>query len=230
MNMLRPVMGVIALGALAGGAWYGYREAMELPIHTVRFAGDTSRVAPSDLEQFARGLRGIPGGDATLGAVREAARRLPWVREVAVRRIFPDGIEVRLEAHQLLARWSESQLVSPLGEVFTADYDEPLPRLTGPEGSAPEMARELPAILTALQPLGSPLAELKLSPRGAWQVVLASGLTLELGRTDLAARIARFAEAWPRVAADAGPVPAYADLRYPNGFALRRAAPRANKT
>jgi cell division protein FtsQ len=69
-------------------------------------------------------------------------------------------------------------------------------------------------------PLGSPLAELKLSPRGAWQVVLESGLVLELGRIDRVARLERFAAAWPRLALH-DPAPRYADLRYPNGFALR---------
>jgi cell division protein FtsQ len=147
-----------------------------------------------------------------------------------VRRRFPDAVEVSFEAYRALARWGDA-LVSPQGEVFAGETTERLPRLTGPEGSAPEMVRQLPAIAGALAPLGSPLAALRLSPRGAWLAELESGLVLEIGREDINARLARFAAAWPRIAAD-GAAPRYADLRYPNGFALRRpevAAERAVK-
>ena len=171
----------------------------------------------------------MPGSSATLGAVREAGRRLPWVREVTVRRRFPDALEVRIEAHVALARWNDHQLVSAQGEVFSANHEGELPRLSGPEGAAPEMAREFPRIVRALEPMGIALSELRLSARGAWQVVLASGLVLELGRTDLAARLERFVEVWPRIASQES-APVYADLRYPNGFALRRALARPSKS
>ena len=41
------------------------------------------------------------------------------------------------------------------------------------------------------------------------------------GGFDVVARIDRFAAAWPQLAQGA---PRYADLRYPNGFALKRPA------
>jgi cell division protein FtsQ len=83
------------------------------------------------------------------------------------------------------------------------------------------MVRQYPAMVAALAPLESAIAELRLSPRGAWQVKLASGLELELGRGDVEPRLARFVSAWPHLVAR-GVAPQHADLRYPNGFALRR--------
>ena len=65
------------------------------------------------------------------------------------------------------------------------------------------------------------IAELRLNARGAWQVVLDSGLTLHLGRGDVAARLARFAVAWPQLAARQTE-PRHVDLRHANGFALRK--------
>ena len=223
MNALvRALLGALALGALGGGAWYAYAAASTQPIRTVTFTGDTARVAKADLDRLVESVRALPAGGATLAAVREAARRVPWVREASARRRFPDGVEVRLEAYPVLARWGDAQLVTPQGEVFAAQVSEKLPKFVGPEGSSVEMAREYPAIALALVPLGSPVAELRLSPRGAWQVSLDSGLVLDLGRGDVLGRIERFARAWPQLA-KADPAPRYADLRYPNGFALRRA-------
>lgn len=218
----RTVFGIVALVGLAGGAWAAYDAASRQPIREVRFAGDTTRIAPADLGRLAESLRGLPAEEASLGAVREAARRIPWVREATVRRHFPHTVEIAIETHAALARWNDSALVSPAGEIFTAEYTGTLPRFSGPDGSAGEMVREYETIARALLPLGVPLAELKLSARGAWQAILESGLVLELGRTDIVGRIARFAAAWPRLAA-LDPPPLYADLRYPNGFAVRRA-------
>ena len=74
----------------------------------------------------------------------------------------------------------------------------------------------------ALAPLASAVTDVNFSPRGAWQVVLESGLTLEVGRADVEARLQRFAAAWPQLAS-AGVASRHADLRYANGFALRTA-------
>ena len=224
------VLPAVAAGAvaavLAGGGWYGWREIASRPLTHVDFGGDVARIAPADLEVFAAGLRGMPAGRVSLAAVREAARRIPWVRDAAVRRRFPDGLEVSFDAYDVLARWGGHALVSSRGEVFNAPYDASLPRFLGPDGSGPEMAQRYAEVAKAAQPLASPVAELHLSARGAWQVVLDSGLVLELGRGDVMPRLERFARAWPGLAAR-GARTRHADLRYANGFAIRRAAEAA---
>ena len=64
-----------------------------------------------------------------------------------------------------------------------------------------------------------------LSARHAWQLRLANGLHLVLGRdADLAeARLRRFVEVYP----GAKSKNEYVDLRYPNGFALRVPDPKS---
>jgi len=216
----------VAAAALAGGAWYGFDAISSQPIERVQFAGDLHRIAPADLEAFVRAVQGANATGASLEAVREAARRIPWVREASVRRRFPDAIEVTLETHEPLARWNDAELVSTRGDVFAAEYVGTLPRFHGRDGSAAQMAAEYPAIVKALAPLGVTVTEVTLSPRGAWQVALDSGLVLELGRDDIEARLERFARAWPVVAAR-GVETRHADLRYANGFALTRVAEKA---
>lgn len=217
----RAGLGLLALAAVAGAAGYAYVAASSQPIRVVVFTGDTQRIAAADLERLAATVQAMPAGSATLGAVREAARRIAWVREASARRRFPDGVEVRLETYEPYARWGDGRLVSATGEMFAAQQAARLPRFSGPEGAAAEMAREHAALSRALAPLGSPIAELKLSARGAWEVSLESGLVLELGRGERMPRVERFVAAWPQLA-KSDPPPKYADLRYPNGFALKR--------
>ncbi len=220
-RMLPATAALVVLAALAGGAWYGFEAISAQPVRTVLFAGDLKRIARADLDAFALGVQGVAPSRATLGAVREAARRIPWVRDASVRRRFPDAIEVTFETHEPLARWGEGALVSTRGEVFSARYEGFLPRFKGPEGSAAQMVREFPAIRGAVEPLSSAVTEIRLSPRGAWQVVLESGLTLDLGRGDIHPRLVRFIAAWPQLAAQ-GVETRHADLRYANGFAMQR--------
>ena len=219
----------VAVAALAAGAWYGFDAISSQPIRRVVFAGDLQRIARADLDAFARSVEGAAPSGASLVAVREAARRIAWVREATVRRRFPDAVEVTFETHQPLARWSESALVSAKGEVFAADYDGFLPQFTGPQGSSAQMAGEYPALRDAIAPLASAITELRLSPRGAWQVTLESGLSLDLGRGDVHSRLARFVSAWPQLASQ-GVEARHADLRYANGFAVRTAEVRALPT
>lgn len=211
----------IAIAALAAGAWYGFDAISSQPIRRVDFAGDLQRISRADLEAFARGVEGASPSGASLAAVREAARRIAWVRDATVRRRFPDAVEVTFETHEPLARWGEGGLVSARGELFAAEYEGFLPKFAGPQAGAAQMAREYAAIRDALAPLSSAVTELRLSPRGAWHVGLESGLQIELGRGDIAARLARFVAVWPQLASR-GVESRHADLRYANGFALQQ--------
>ena len=217
----------IAMGAvLAVAGWHGYQYALAQPFKRVVFAGDAERLRPLDLEALASAVKSTE--QPNLESVREAARRVPWVRDVAVRRQFPDAVEITFQAYEAFARWNDRELVNREGEVFAADAPANLPRLRGPEGTAAMVTREFPQVVQVLEPLGSPVTELRLSARGAWEVVLANGLTVELGRGDWKPRAARFAAVWPGLAQEARTT-RYADLRYPNGFALRRAVEIAPK-
>lgn len=212
--------GVVAM--LAAGAWYGYGTVVNRPVRDVVFTGDLEPLPKDVLEEFARELKKRTGG-TSLASVRENAKRIPWVREAAVRRLWPDVIEVEFEAYRALARWNGVALVSPAGEIFNAPTDAALPSFTAPDAAAPTVIAMWPALVQALASLAVPIQELRVSARGAWDVSLASGLRIVLGHEDVLARARRFAAAWPQVAA-LGVDTKYADLRYPNGFALRQPA------
>jgi cell division protein FtsQ len=94
-----------------------------------------------------------------------------------------------------------------------------------PPGSEAEVARRYAAFAAAVAPLGTQLERVVLTPRLAWQLRLANGLHVALGRdADLAeARLRRFVEVYPGAKSKSE----YVDLRYPNGFALRLPDPKS---
>jgi len=160
-----------------------------------------------------------------LDRVRNSLQKLPWVDEARVERRWPGTLEVAITEHVPLARWNTDEIVSTRGRVFSAAVSEPLPRLSGPEGSAPQVIEQWHAFSKTLAPLKLSVDQLALSSRHAWTMKLSDGTRITLGRADVAARLARFVALYPALFADAAPQTV--DLRYPDGFAVRPADGRS---
>lgn len=156
-----------------------------------------------------------------LEQLRSAFEKLPWVREARVARRWPDTLVVSFSEHVPLARWNDAELLNQQGEVFAAALDAPLPHLRGPENSNSEVAQTYRTYQQQLATVGRKLDELQLSPRRAWRLRLDDGTEIMLGRTDPAARLARFLALYPKLYANPAQAPRYVDLRYADGFAVR---------
>ena len=198
------------------------------PVREVRFEAAPGHVTRDQVEIVVR--RELRGNFFTLDldAVRKAFTRLPWVRSVDLRRRWPDQLEVKLEEHKPLARWDTGALVNTYGERFEAAYSGRLPVFIGPPGAAKEMAIQYEYFRRRLAGIGQRPVQVRVSPRRAWQLKLDSGLTLELGREQIEARVDRFVAAYQRAVAPLGQGIEYVDLRYANGFAVR--VPEAGKS
>ena len=197
------------------------------PLREVRVVQPAPHVTAEQVEAIVE--RNLRGNFFTfdLAALRGAFERLPWVRRVQVRRHWPDRLDVALEEHVPLARWGNTALVNIQGEVFEGEHDGRLPVFNGPAGSSKEIAIQYLHFRRSLAAIGDAPAQVRISPRRAWQVKLESGMTLELGREQVEARLARFVTAYERSVGRLGRRLDYVDLRYPNGFAVRIPEPRS---
>lgn len=221
MNSAATVLSVLAaLAVLYAAGRYALRHPA-FALREVRIVNELKHVTREELVELAR--RELRGGFFTLDleAARTAFERLPWVRRASLWRRWPDRLEVALEEHVPLARWSATVLVNTHGELFEAAYSDSLPLFRGPEGSAREIAIQYRYFRHSLEPIGRVPVEIALSPRRAWRLVLDGGLTLELGREEVEARLARFVAAYARTVGGLERRLDYVDLRYPNGFAVR---------
>lgn len=191
------------------------------PLREVRLESAPVHVTREQVESVVR--RQLKGNFFTLDldAVRSAFRRLPWVRNVELRRRWPDRLEVKLEEHLPLARWASAGLVNTHGELFEAEYERPLPVFIGPVGAAKEMAIQYEYFRRGLADIAERPVGVEVSPRRAWHLKLESGLTLALGRERIEARFDRFVAAYGRITAALEQQVEYVDLRYANGFAVR---------
>lgn len=236
----RPVtMNLVAdLLYLAGGAlllWSAWVLVQRMPVFPLREVVVTSplrKVDPVALEEV--GTRALSGNFFTvdLVAARQAFAGVPWVRQVELRRRWPDAIEISVEEHEAVARWQDgsgvSRLVNRHGEVFDATLADSLPTLVGGEGAAARMLERLREINQRLTPIDRRVAALALSARDAWRLRLDDGTAVDLGRDrqgqGLEQRLARLIATYPELRARAPLAFNTVDLRYPNGFVVRRDA------
>ncbi|STM57713.1 cell division protein FtsQ [Escherichia coli] len=70
-------------------------------------------------------------------------QRLPWIKQVSVRKQWPDELKIHLVEYVPIARWNDQHMVDAEGNTFSVPPDrtskQVLPMLYGPEGSANEV-------------------------------------------------------------------------------------------
>jgi cell division protein FtsQ len=231
LNTIADLLILAGVAALLVAALAWLLRVPSLPVRQVVFTQELPHTRRAELEEsLPAALRGN-FFSLNLETVRGELEKLPWVRKVELRRVWPARLEVKVEEHRPAARWGEGrgELVNTFGEVFAATPPEDelgaLPLLYGPQGTAPEVLKRYGELVGSFQPLGQYPVQVTLSPRLAWQLKLDNGMLVEMGReqpkSPVGVRLQRFIEVYPELVAKRAARTSVVDLRYPNGFAMR---------
>lgn len=240
-SALYALVALMALGA--GLLWLAQRPVFAIThVQLTSMDGNPLRHvnAPS---VRANALGKLSGNFFTLdlNAARQAFESVPWVRHASVRREWPNGLAVEVEEHEALGTWGAAdsgRLINTFGEVFVAntaeaEEDAQLLALDGPPDSEQDVVEKLEIMREWFKPMKAEPLAVALSGRYAWRARLSNGMVVELGReqndedrTAMEARVKRFVASWPQLTEQWGKQIDYADLRYPNGFAIRTASVR----
>jgi cell division protein FtsQ len=208
-------MALVVLGAM----W-----AFDQPIESVAVEGRFQRVTPGDVERVVKTQvagKGLLSVD--LAAVRRAIHALPWVDAVSVQRAWPRGLTVLVIEQTAAARWGERGLLNTRGELFDSDarhVPAELAQLAGPEGKESVVAQRYLATEGRLMQAGLRLTAMRLDARGAWELDLANGVTVRLGRRQFDERFDKFMTTALKLVSQRGEDIVYVDMRYTNGFAI----------
>ena len=210
---------VVLAGAAVGALWM-----LNQPIETVAVSGRFQRVAPVDVERVVKTeVHGAGLLSVDLAAVRRAIHTLPWVDGVSVQRAWPRGLDVLVIEQSAAARWGERGLLNTRGELFGSDerhIPPELAQLSGPAGKESVVAQRYLAAAGRLMQAGLRLSAMRLDARGAWEMDLANGVTVRLGRREVDERFEKFMNTALKLVTQRGEDIAYVDMRYTNGFAI----------
>ena len=222
------LLGLGALLLLAAAAW-GVRQLTApdtLPIREIKVAGQFRQLRPEPIRTLVQ--QAIDGGffSVDVAAIRRRLLREPWVKQAAIQRIWPAGLQVTIVEQDALARWGADSLLNGEGVVFRpavlAGDGLPQVQLAGPPGSEADVLAMYRALSRLLVPAGLKVASLELSERGSWTATTGDGKRVVLGRREVESRLGRLVAALHGSFGSDWPTITTIDLRYANGFAVHR--------
>ena len=234
MNMTATLLLVACVALVASALFWWAARHSAFSIGAISVEGDLMHTNAAELRSTVGPHLSGNFFTLDLSAARAAFESVPWVRRAVVSREFPDRLRVSLREQRVVAFWGDaagSKMVNELGEVFEANVgdieQEDLPRLIGPATQSAHLLDMYRALDPVLQPIDQMVEEVELTARGGWRARLDSGAEIELGNgtiADVLERTERFVRTIASVVEVHGrDVEAIesADLRYPDGYALR---------
>ncbi len=231
MNATSVVLGLVFVGMLLAllSSWLMHQNLFRLT--AIKVAGDLSHNNAVTLR--ANVVPRLSGNffTADLARTQAAFESVPWIRRALVQREFPNRLRVLLQEHQAIALWGlegDARLVNSYGEVFEANQgdveSDDLPLLSGPQGQAGLVLQAYRRLLPVFGAADAKLEQLELTGRGSWRAKLDDGAVIELGHgslDEIDARAQRFVATLEQVASKFDRKLESADLRYPNGYAIK---------
>ncbi len=219
-NLVGGLMAVLVVTVIVTGFVWMMKPAT-LPIRQVHIEGKFLRLDTFRLQELVTDK--VRGGffNIDVTAIRNALVALPWVNDVSVHRIWPDGLRVIVNEQIAVVRWNETGLLNEQGHYFSPEkesFPQDLPLLEGPEESQ-ELLLERFNLLK--QTYGLSVVRLQLNERRAWKFELENGLSVVLGRKDFESRVERFVSVVMNNLGEKSSQAREIDMRYTNGFAVR---------
>ncbi|RPE04362.1 cell division protein FtsQ [Candidatus Pantoea deserta] len=223
---LLMVIGIMIFGGLVVLKWMN--DASRLPLSRLVVTGETHYTTHDDIRQAILSL-GAPGTfmSQDVNIIQQQIERLPWIKQVSVRKQWPDELKIHLVEYVPVARWNDVHMVDADGVSFSLPAShigkEAMPMLYGPEGSEKEVLAGYHSMSDVLKANKFTLKVASMTARRSWQLVTSDDIRIELGRGEPMKRLNRFIELYPALQqqgqAEHNRI-SYVDLRYDSGAAV----------
>ena len=197
-------------------------DEQRVPLRQIIITGERQYLSDEAVRQVVRQGQQDSLFELDIDATHRAIQSLPWVYQASVRKEWPDTLRVVIVEQRAVAKWQDDMLLNADGDSFHAQVPLALidlPALFGPGGSEKTALAGYRAMEALLHGANLAIAELTLSERYAWQLRLANGINVNLGRTEFMSRLQRFVDIYPLLLRREKTVK-YVDLRYDTGLAV----------
>jgi len=195
--------------------------ALDRPVAKVRVVGDLNAAERQQVRETLRYSVNDTLLSMDLQEVAADLEALSWPRQVKVRRVWPDSLTVELEKALVVAAWNDDYLTMDGRVVQLAMEIEELVRFQC-HHTAPRAALDLYQRLQRdSSAVDLQIAELIENDLGEWTLKFTNGIDLNLGVSELSARLQRFVSVYERELGSQVAQIAAVDARYASGVAVR---------
>lgn len=163
---------------------------------------------------------------------------LPWLKTVAVRKMWPDKLLLSITEHKPVTRWSSidkgvnesknNELLSDEGIIFyprltdvqQAKFNK-MAMFSGPKSNAIKILETCSQISESLKILDVFVKQCGMNERRTWMVKLSNNMEIKLGKESVMQKLERLVRVFSGQLKPYLDSVDYADLRYSNGFSIK---------
>ncbi|OTA21823.1 cell division protein FtsQ [Xenorhabdus beddingii] len=226
--LLGMIFFLMVIGTIIWGGWMTLdwmKDSNRLPLSKLVLTGTRHYTTNDDVRQSILSL-GAPRTFMTqdVNVIQEKIEQLPWIRQVTVRKQWPDELKIHLVEYVPYARWNNTQMLDAEGRVFSLPMERSAsgsyPMLFGPEGRENDVLDGYRTMSALLEKHHIKLKALSITARNSWRLVLDNNIQLEVGSRYQKERVKRFIELSPLLLKNTEKRVDYVDLRYDSGAAV----------
>jgi cell division protein FtsQ len=196
---------------------------LDREISSIEISGPFQRVTALQIEAAISEEIGAGFVGADVDRIQDKILAMPWIDQARVARRWPSRISIIVTEQVAAAVWGDHGLLNTRGELFVSDarhIPAELPRLSGPDPRAAEVAKRYLAVREQLIPVGLDVRRVHLDARGSWDMTLSNGIEVRLGRKAVADRTDLFLDVVAEIITGRAKQIEYIDMRYGNGFTI----------
>lgn len=227
MRFIRWTFVLSFIGLLIwGGIWvfHWFADSRNFPLENVAIEAPYQHVPKKLLDEHIAPY--VKKNFVTMDATRlqQELRKLPWVKNIQMRRVWPDTLLVKVIEQQPIARWGDQEVLNTEGEIFSAEASTiptDLPQFNGPPDDAKSMLAHYRQFQTILDKEKLKIAAIHVNPRHAWEVQLEGGPLIKLGQSQHRERLGLVVKSWATLNKGRTTPLTVVDTRYANGISTK---------
>lgn len=235
--MLKTLLLAVFLGGIATAFWYFEpREKLQQfthrPIKQVQIEGTFQFISSEALQEQIEIYVKDSFLELQLSDLKSQLEKNPWIDTVAIARVWPDKLIVRVSEQQPIAQWGKKGFLNMRGDIVEVEKTtkiQALPLLQGNDRYAQEIMGQYLRIGKLLAQQELVLAGVELDDTRAWTLTLQSGITIKLGRERLWEKLQYLLTAKNGELGKDFHKIQLVDMRYPSGFAVTWKSAEANQ-
>ena len=207
---------------IAYGSFWGLQQVTwGWPVEEIEVEGEFRYWSAQQLGQELLWIKELNFFSVDVQKVREQLESLPLIQSAQVKKVWPETLKIRFKEDIPVALWNEKTLLKPHGKplILPGQFDATgLQVLTGPKKKEEQVMRQYQRFQSRLSSVDALMVSLSMNAVGSWQVELANGWTIRLGRQQLEQRVERLVELLKILPPEKVAV---VDLRYGKGAAIQ---------
>ena len=199
-------------------------------IDTYQLKSEIRQVKESQIAEIMSNYLGVSFWQLDLAQLHADIVRLDWVYRAKVKRHWPGKVEISILEQKPVVRWGEDALLNQNGDIFYPQDIKPFAhyvRLDGETAQSRTLLKSLVIFQKQFDSLGWVIDQLSIQADGVWEMHFTGGQKLILPPQNWSQKLSRFSRAFSKMKPDLINSAELYDLRYSNGFVVKRAPKKA---